>query len=172
MWCRLKRVTAPSKLASANPSAVASPTEKTAFPIPSAAASRRATSTIAGVMSTPCTSPTRGARPRATRPGPQAASSQRAPGAAGIRSTSRPSVSADRITGATLNDSDWWVNSRTTRSGSMAVFYRRRSPALTCDHLVTYDEGMDDDLVFKALADPTRRTLLDRLFTRDGRTLT
>jgi DNA-binding transcriptional ArsR family regulator len=33
-------------------------------------------------------------------------------------------------------------------------------------------EGMDADLVFKALADPTRRTLLDRLFTRDGRTLT
>ena len=33
-------------------------------------------------------------------------------------------------------------------------------------------EGMDDDLVFKALADQTRRTLLDRLFTRDGRTLT
>ena len=31
---------------------------------------------------------------------------------------------------------------------------------------------MDDDLVFKALADPTRRSLLDRLFTRDGRTLT
>ena len=30
----------------------------------------------------------------------------------------------------------------------------------------------DDDLVFKALADPTRRLLLDRLFTRDGRTLT
>ena len=32
--------------------------------------------------------------------------------------------------------------------------------------------GMDDDLVFKALADPTRRMLLDRLFTRDGPTLT
>ena len=31
---------------------------------------------------------------------------------------------------------------------------------------------MDDDLVFKALADPTRRFLLDRLFERDGRTLT
>ena len=31
---------------------------------------------------------------------------------------------------------------------------------------------MDDDLVFKALADPTRRHLLDRLFERDGRTLT
>ena len=31
---------------------------------------------------------------------------------------------------------------------------------------------MDDDRVFKALADPTRRFLLDLLFTRDGRTLT
>jgi DNA-binding transcriptional ArsR family regulator len=30
----------------------------------------------------------------------------------------------------------------------------------------------DDDRVFKALADPTRRLLLDRLFQRDGRTLT
>jgi DNA-binding transcriptional ArsR family regulator len=29
----------------------------------------------------------------------------------------------------------------------------------------------DDDAVFKALADPTRRLLLDRLFERDGRTL-
>jgi DNA-binding transcriptional ArsR family regulator len=29
----------------------------------------------------------------------------------------------------------------------------------------------DDDRVFKALADPTRRQLLDRLFERDGRTL-
>jgi DNA-binding transcriptional ArsR family regulator len=29
-----------------------------------------------------------------------------------------------------------------------------------------------DDLVFKALADPTRRHLLDRLFEGDGRTLT
>jgi DNA-binding transcriptional ArsR family regulator len=31
---------------------------------------------------------------------------------------------------------------------------------------------VDDDQVFKALADPTRRLLLDRLFERDGRTLT
>ena len=31
---------------------------------------------------------------------------------------------------------------------------------------------MDDDRVFKALADPTRRLLLDRLFARDGQTLT
>ncbi|HVH51920.1 MAG TPA: metalloregulator ArsR/SmtB family transcription factor [Gaiellaceae bacterium] len=30
----------------------------------------------------------------------------------------------------------------------------------------------DDDGIFKALADPTRRHLLDRLFERDGRTLT
>ena len=30
---------------------------------------------------------------------------------------------------------------------------------------------MDDAQVFKALADPTRRHLLDRLFERDGRTL-
>ena len=40
--------------------------------------------------------------------------------------------------------------------------------------MVTYSEAMpdDDDRVFKALADPTRRFLLDRLFERDGRTLT
>jgi DNA-binding transcriptional ArsR family regulator len=39
--------------------------------------------------------------------------------------------------------------------------------------LVTY-HGLvtDDDRVFKALSDPTRRFLLDRLFARDGRTLT
>jgi DNA-binding transcriptional ArsR family regulator len=30
----------------------------------------------------------------------------------------------------------------------------------------------DDDKVFRALADPTRRFLLDLLFERDGRTLT
>ena len=45
---------------------------------------------------------------------------------------------------------------------------------MTCDHLVTYSltVGDDDDLVFRALADPTRRLLLDQLFERDGRTLT
>jgi DNA-binding transcriptional ArsR family regulator len=37
--------------------------------------------------------------------------------------------------------------------------------------LVTYYPGVDDDHVFRALADPTRRHLLDRLFERDGRTL-
>ena len=34
------------------------------------------------------------------------------------------------------------------------------------------DEDGDDDRVFKALADPTRRHLLDRLFERGGRSLT
>ena len=38
--------------------------------------------------------------------------------------------------------------------------------------MVTYSPGMDDDRVFKALADSTRRHLLDRLFERHGRTLT
>lgn len=43
---------------------------------------------------------------------------------------------------------------------------------LICDHSVTYGSIVtDDDLVFKALADPTRRFLLDLLFQRDGRTL-
>ena len=44
---------------------------------------------------------------------------------------------------------------------------------LTCDPSVTYFPFVsDDDRVFKALADPTRRLLLDRLYERDGRTLT
>jgi DNA-binding transcriptional ArsR family regulator len=39
--------------------------------------------------------------------------------------------------------------------------------------LVTYLARVTaDDRVFKALADPTRRFLLDLLFARDGRTLT
>jgi DNA-binding transcriptional ArsR family regulator len=48
------------------------------------------------------------------------------------------------------------------------------SIGLTCDQMVTYagPTVTDDDRVFKALADPTRRFLLDRLFARDGRTLT
>ena len=44
---------------------------------------------------------------------------------------------------------------------------------LTRYRLVTYSRAVtDDDRVFKALADPTRRHLLDRLHARDGRTLT
>jgi DNA-binding transcriptional ArsR family regulator len=38
--------------------------------------------------------------------------------------------------------------------------------------MVTYSRAVDDDRVFKALADPSRRLLLDLLFERDGRTLT
>jgi len=39
--------------------------------------------------------------------------------------------------------------------------------------LVTYRPPVpDDDVIFKALADATRRFLLDLLFARDGRTLT
>ncbi|RZS44816.1 ArsR family transcriptional regulator [Herbihabitans rhizosphaerae] len=37
---------------------------------------------------------------------------------------------------------------------------------------MTDDDKVLDDAVFKALADPTRRFLLDLLFARDGRTLT
>ena len=44
---------------------------------------------------------------------------------------------------------------------------------MTCDQKVTYNRVMkDDDNVFKALADETRRFLLDLLYERDGRTLT
>ena len=44
---------------------------------------------------------------------------------------------------------------------------------LTCDQMVTYCRAVsDDDLIFKALADSSRRFLLDLLFARDGRTLT
>lgn len=52
---------------------------------------------------------------------------------------------------------------------------------LTCDQLVTYSDRVADGYetrgdelapVFRALADPTRRFLLDLLFERDGRSLT
>ena len=59
--------------------------------------------------------------------------------------------------------------------GAAPVRVRRPSSfvhPLACDQMVTYLRGMDDDRVFKALADPTRRFLLDLLFARDGRTLT
>src|SRR4051794_13311604 len=39
----------------------------------------------------------------------------------------------------------------------------------TCDQMVTYTRGMD--AVFRALADPTRRSLLDELYREDGQTL-
>lgn len=42
---------------------------------------------------------------------------------------------------------------------------------LTCDYMVTYNLEMNQDLVFKALADVSRRKLLDLLFLKDGRSL-
>jgi len=38
--------------------------------------------------------------------------------------------------------------------------------------MVTYNMNMEHEAVFRALADPSRRQLLDLLFERDGRTLT
>ena len=43
---------------------------------------------------------------------------------------------------------------------------------LICDRIVTYPGRVEQGTeVFRALADPTRRALLDRLFGRDGQTL-
>jgi len=51
----------------------------------------------------------------------------------------------------------------------------------TCDYLVTYNPGVTDgdevfepvfEPVFRALADPSRRALLDSLFATDGQRLT
>src|SRR5271166_6527015 len=55
------------------------------------------------------------------------------------------------------------------RSRAVADRTLRRPPPLTGDHKVTYDVRMDE--VFRALADPTRRSLLDELFEQDGQTL-
>lgn len=44
-----------------------------------------------------------------------------------------------------------------------------RLTRLTCNYLVAYVSAMDD--VFKALADASRRSLLDRLHARGGQTL-
>ena len=42
----------------------------------------------------------------------------------------------------------------------------------TCDQIVTYTRSVEQGgEVFRALADPTRRALLDSLFIRDGQTL-
>ncbi len=60
-----------------------------------------------------------------------------------------------------------------TEGRAVAVLTRAGTPTLTCDLSVTYlPHVTDDDRVFKALADPTRRFLLDLLFAREGQTLT
>jgi DNA-binding transcriptional ArsR family regulator len=43
------------------------------------------------------------------------------------------------------------------------------SPLLTCNLIVAYKQTMEK--VFRALADPSRRMLLDRLFAKGGQTL-
>jgi DNA-binding transcriptional ArsR family regulator len=47
----------------------------------------------------------------------------------------------------------------------------RCPPLLTCKHFIAYIIAMDLDTVFKALADSTRRRLLDALRSRNGQTL-
>jgi len=49
------------------------------------------------------------------------------------------------------------------------AFYRRQNTLLTGNHLVAYCFHMDE--VFKALADASRRSLLDRLHAKNGQTL-
>jgi DNA-binding transcriptional ArsR family regulator len=49
---------------------------------------------------------------------------------------------------------------------------RPRRPLLTCNHMVAYNPPVNADAVFKALADPSRRTLLDRLFEDNGQSVT
>src|SRR5450756_1419698 len=65
-------------------------------------------------------------------------------------------------------------NDQSTRGSRCGVESIERnhvaSARLTCDHLVTYS-GRGVDPVFKALADASRRSLLDNLFSRDGQTL-
>ena len=51
----------------------------------------------------------------------------------------------------------------------LLVCTQNNLPPLTCDYIDTYSRAMDD-AVFKALADPTRRKLLDKLYTAGGLT--
>src|SRR5260221_2109111 len=58
---------------------------------------------------------------------------------------------------------------RKTRPAERGRVVTQPDPRLTGDQMVTYGRGVDE--VFKALADPTRRSLLDELFREDGQTL-
>jgi DNA-binding transcriptional ArsR family regulator len=61
---------------------------------------------------------------------------------------------------------------RSLSSDSNSQTVEGLSGGLQCDLPVTYlRDVIDDDRVFRALADPNRRFLLDLLFARDGRTL-
>ncbi len=93
----------------------------------------------------------------------------------------RPGSDDHRLTGPRK----WWkarstapgprgyLYTRWRRAAAGRVAWARAAGLLTRDYLVTYfGQVTDDDRVFRALADPTRRFLLDLLFERDGRTLT
>lgn len=54
-----------------------------------------------------------------------------------------------------------------------AFLLAERDASLTCKYLLAYNRPMSEaDLLFKALADPGRRMLMDRLHAHDGQTLT
>jgi DNA-binding transcriptional ArsR family regulator len=73
--------------------------------------------------------------------------------------------------GAPGNPSGSWRKAR-GRPGLRSQARLQQVTLLTRDNRVTYKEGVhNEDLVFKALADATRRLLLDKLFERDGMTL-
>ena len=84
-----------------------------------------------------------------------------------------PRGALDRIRTVTVGpeaDSQRGDDCRPRRPGRLV---ERVRCGLTGDYFVTFFALVtDDDYVFKALADPTRRFLLDRLFLRDGQTLT
>lgn len=64
------------------------------------------------------------------------------------------------------------INHRAKSISASARRFLNDESSLTGDHLVTYYSAMlDDEKVFKALADSSRRLLLDLLYERDGRTL-
>jgi DNA-binding transcriptional ArsR family regulator len=58
-------------------------------------------------------------------------------------------------------------------AGSEGAVHRTpETSRLTCDQIVTYCRSVEQGgEVFRALGDPTRRALLDSLFSRDGQTL-
>lgn len=72
--------------------------------------------------------------------------------------------------GATIAAFRAHVDARHFCSASLST----RPVRLTCDLLVTYHTGVMDEMdpVFRALADPHRRHLLDQLYGRDGQSLT
>jgi DNA-binding transcriptional ArsR family regulator len=64
------------------------------------------------------------------------------------------------------------VNRGKAGAGSRDPRVRRRTPRLTCKPSLAYCvSDVTTDATFKALAEPTRRTILDELAERDDQTL-